>query len=339
MVCGRPATLFALMAFVGGVGAAALTVTDPTVLQASTTYRMDNPVKAAPESEVCGQERIITAADCLAAAKELGLAVSNINNGPRVYNTAWGPPGCWAQSGTYLQFNEGAGTGKCNADFAQCICHINGPTLAPTAAPTIAASTVYRMDNPVKAKAESEVCGQDRIVTAADCLAAAQALALAVTNINNGPRVYNTAWGPPGCWAQSTDGKAHYLQFNEGAGTGKCNAGFAQCICHKSELAATAAPTTAPTDEPKPSDAPTEPPIDVYNIVEHNAPNVGSWGGSCTCPDGTIYQVGDNMDACRSLACVGGVSGKCGPWAHDGKDWLNSGAFTKVTCMPLSPAA
>merc|ERR1719499_1451179 len=61
------------------------------------------------------------------------------------------------------------------------------------------------------------------------------------------------------------------------------------------------------------------------NIVEDNARRVGTWGGSCTCPDGSVYQVGDNHDACGSLACIGGVSGSCnrrsGIWSR-----------RKVTC-------
>merc|ERR550525_589702 len=44
----------------------------------------------------------------------------------------------------------------------------------------------------------------------------------------------------------------------------------------------------------------------------------GGWGGKCTCPDGQVYQVGDNHDGCGSLACVGGTPGECnkdhGPW-------------------------
>lgn len=40
-------------------------------------------------------------------------------------------------------------------------------------------------------------------------------------------------------------------------------------------------------------------------------PNVGSWGGTCRCPDGHTYQVGDNNDSCASLACEGGVSSSC----------------------------
>jgi len=38
---------------------------------------------------------------------------------------------------------------------------------------------------------------------------------------------------------------------------------------------------------------------------------VGGWGGTCTCPDGETQYVGDNLDGCKSIACVGGVAGKC----------------------------
>ena len=40
---------------------------------------------------------------------------------------------------------------------------------------------------------------------------------------------------------------------------------------------------------------------------------IGAWGGTCTCPDGEIFFVGDLLDACKTIACVGGVSGECGP--------------------------
>ena len=54
--------------------------------------------------------------------------------------------------------------------------------------------------------------------------------------------------------------------------------------------------------------------------VTENAPGVGGYGGSCACPNGKVYQTGDNNDGCGSLACVGGVSGTCnsknGPWSH-----------------------
>jgi FAD/FMN-containing dehydrogenase len=40
-------------------------------------------------------------------------------------------------------------------------------------------------------------------------------------------------------------------------------------------------------------------------------PEVGDWGGTCKCPNGSVYQVGDNNDGCASLACVGGTAGAC----------------------------
>ena len=49
----------------------------------------------------------------------------------------------------------------------------------------------------------------------------------------------------------------------------------------------------------------------VENMVENGASGVGTWGGTCTCPDGSEYQVGDNNDGCGSLACIGGNPGPC----------------------------
>ena len=46
------------------------------------------------------------------------------------------------------------------------------------------------------------------------------------------------------------------------------------------------------------------PAANVYN--EHD-PSAGGWGGQCACPDGQIYDVGDNYDEIQSLKCVGGV--------------------------------
>lgn len=55
------------------------------------------------------------------------------------------------------------------------------------------------------------------------------------------------------------------------------------------------------------------------SMVIENAPGVGQNGGQCTCPDGTKYLVGDNNDSCKTLACIGGESGKCnmgkGEWS------------------------
>merc|ERR1719436_1833895 len=51
-------------------------------------------------------------------------------------------------------------------------------------------------------------------------------------------------------------------------------------------------------------------PAAAKNVYEKVA-GVGAWGGWCACPDGQRYSVGDNNDACRSLACEGGLAGTC----------------------------
>ena len=54
------------------------------------------------------------------------------------------------------------------------------------------------------------------------------------------------------------------------------------------------------------------------NVIEENVPGVGNWGGTCRCPDGHEYQVGDKWDLCKSLACINGQTISCnkttGPW-------------------------
>ena len=62
------------------------------------------------------------------------------------------------------------------------------------------------------------------------------------------------------------------------------------------------------------------------NVVEENVQGVGGWGGECKCPDGQIYQVGDNGDSCGSLACVNGKAGTCT------KEYDGGRAGRKVTC-------
>ena len=83
--------------------------------------------------------------------------------------------------------------------------------------------------------------------------------------------------------------------------------------------------------------------------MEIDTEHVGIWGGRCLCPDGQEYLVGDNVDFCGSLACVGGLSGECvraeGEWARrrvtcgvpmrDG----SGGAPTAEFNMILDPAA
>ena len=54
--------------------------------------------------------------------------------------------------------------------------------------------------------------------------------------------------------------------------------------------------------------------------------SAGGWGGFCTCPNGNIYEVGDNNDSCGSIACEGGSSSSC----SDQISSLSSGM--KVTC-------
>jgi len=42
-------------------------------------------------------------------------------------------------------------------------------------------------------------------------------------------------------------------------------------------------------------------------MIINDAIDVGGWGGRCLCPNsGKVYYVGDNLDRCGSLACVGG---------------------------------
>ena len=43
------------------------------------------------------------------------------------------------------------------------------------------------------------------------------------------------------------------------------------------------------------------------NLYDENDPSAGGWGGQCACPDGQVYEVGDNHDSIQSLKCVGGV--------------------------------
>ena len=67
---------------------------------------------------------------------------------------------------------------------------------------------------------------------------------------------------------------------------------------------------------------------DASGDVYYKKDGVGGWGGTCTCPSGEIYNVGDNNDFCASLACNGGVSGKCS------SDASPDGAGMAVDCAP-----
>jgi hypothetical protein len=75
---------------------------------------------------------------------------------------------------------------------------------------------------------------------------------------------------------------------------------------------------------------PAPPPPGTVNEVINNAPGVGDWGGSCTCPDGQVYEVGAT-DSCATMHCEGGVTGTCnrhsGPWSK-----------RAVVCATAAPA-
>ena len=62
---------------------------------------------------------------------------------------------------------------------------------------------------------------------------------------------------------------------------------------------------------------------------------MGVWGGTCTCPNGEQYLVGDNVNYCGSLACYGGASGEC---IHEVREGPTGWARRKVTCgVPEAP--
>jgi hypothetical protein len=63
----------------------------------------------------------------------------------------------------------------------------------------------------------------------------------------------------------------------------------------------------------------------VENVIEEKSPLVGTWGSTCECPNGQIYNVGDYHNACETLACNGGIPGKCNKFRGE---WSNK----KVTC-------
>ena len=77
------------------------------------------------------------------------------------------------------------------------------------------------------------------------------------------------------------------------------------------------------------------------NVVQHPAAHTGGWGGSCTCPNGETYWVGDLQDTCKNLACFGGVAGECNSRVED--KWAYRAAFcaanqAEVTSVDCSNA-
>ena len=80
------------------------------------------------------------------------------------------------------------------------------------------------------------------------------------------------------------------------------------------------------------------------NIVERNVPGVTEYGGTCTCPDGSVYQAGDNNDDCASLACIDGIVGTCnrvaGAWSGQRVTCCHPSSLIPITSTPSTgPAA
>ena len=75
-----------------------------------------------------------------------------------------------------------------------------------------------------------------------------------------------------------------------------------------------------------------QPAVQIGGAMIATSSDVGGWGGSCTCPDGTEHFAGDNRDDCGSLACIGGTAGECHR-EFDGR-WRNK----RVTCGAAAEA-
>ena len=91
----------------------------------------------------------------------------------------------------------------------------------------------------------------------------------------------------------------------------------------------------SPPPVPPPGHPPNAP---SYDVVERRVRGVFGFGGTCACPSGVTYQVGETggcfAPSCANgecLACYGGVTGTCGR-NNPG------GAGVRVTCAPPSPS-
>ena len=90
----------------------------------------------------------------------------------------------------------------------------------------------------------------------------------------------------------------------------------------------------------------TDPSKTSFNSYSDAGTSVGSWGGTCTCPDGSTYDVGDNMNDCASLACSGGTSGTCMKVAKESRNGKKAicakypfGAHARSTQVMQGPAS
>jgi len=130
-----------------------------------------------------------------------------------------------------------------------------------------------------------------------------------------GANNYNKNAGKGGWGGQCTcaDGQVYQVGDNgDSCATLACEGGIrGACNKHGGEWSG-AAVTCAP-------------PMTTNSFIEQAG--TGGWGGECTCPDGSKYQVGDHWAACANLACVNGVSGHCN---RHGGEWSGKG----VICVP-----
>jgi hypothetical protein len=78
-------------------------------------------------------------------------------------------------------------------------------------------------------------------------------------------------------------------------------------------------------------------PFPSVNYVETGAASAGGWGGSCTCPNGEVYWVGDMVPGgCGAgINCVNGVAGTCGN-CQDANGVHQNCWQRRVTCNPIT---
>mmetsp|Transcript_11362 Transcript_11362/g.26215 ORF Transcript_11362/g.26215 Transcript_11362/m.26215 type:complete len:432 (+) Transcript_11362:115-1410(+) len=97
----------------------------------------------------------------------------------------------------------------------------------------------------------------------------------------------------------------------------------------------------------KPSQCPRDPDVNVTRMIKwglypgyqcgvnfYRRSDASLLGGMCTCPNGEEYEVSDNNDGCRSLACEGGTPSSCSMMAGLSKNPHRTTQGRSVTCQP-----
>ena len=131
-------------------------------------------------------------------------------------------------------------------------------------------------------------------------------------------------------WVPHSDSNHTYvsLTFNDRRKIESIGSEIDRLICQRPHVKPPPLPPQPPLPPPVPPVSPLLPRLTVClsGMAAHGMPlnsvrseGGGAWGGECTCPDGTSYQVGDNANWCEGLACQGGEGGEChryatGPW-------------------------